>query len=414
MQKIKTPYITLLFFIFSITLANAQNTECNCENDLEFLNKKIKKTPSYKANKTVYNNQFLKTKKEVENLNSGYECFVQLNKLILSLNDNHSRVYGFNIGANEEIRNDSIKFDKFKNSKLFNNYPRPNINLDSLIIVLKKKPIELIEGIYSITDFMTLGVYKTSKDSTYRAIVLESKNKIWELGEVLYTLIPFGNNYLLAIGGNLKSKKMTVHTERIENGIFLATGFQKEPSKPNYSESLYPKSNYLRVEISSEITYLKIGSFSSWNPKLSEAERFYKSLKGTLTKKNLIVDLRDNGGGGNRNSNLLFDILKDYLKNNNVYVLINHRSISNAEQFAYKLSEFKNCITLGKRTYGAAAYETVYTNYNLPCGNFMVVLTSKKHSKFLKLESVGLEPDIILKTESDWMLELQNYIQKNN
>ena len=249
MQKLIRPFLALLFLTFSMTLANAQNNDCNCSKDLELLNKKIKKTPSYKINKTVYKNQFLKTEKEVENLNSGYECFVQLNKLMLSLHDNHSRVYGSKEGANEEIINDTVRFNEFKKSKLFNMYPRPNMNLDSLKIVLKNQPIKSIEGIYSRTDYMTLGVYKQVNKATYRAIVLKSENKLWEVGEVLYTLIPFGNDYLLAVGGSMGSKRMVAHTERIESGVFLTTRFQKNPSKPNFSVSLYPESNYLRKEI---------------------------------------------------------------------------------------------------------------------------------------------------------------------
>ena len=412
MHKLIKPSITFLFLIFSIALLQAQNNDCSCKKELESLNKQVKKIPSYKLNKTAYNAHLLKTEEEIKNLNSGYECFVQLNKLMLSLTDNHSRIYGLNEGASKEIKDDSIKFEKFKNSKLFNIYPRPAINLDSLIIALKKQPLESIEGIYSIDDYMKLGVYKVPNDNTYMAIILESENKLWERGEVLHTLIPYGNNYLLAVGGSFGSKRMIAHTERIENGVFLTTRFQKDPLQPNFSLSLYPESNYLRKEISEEITYIKIGTFSSWYPKLSEAEEFYKSLEGTLVKKNLIVDLRDNGGGGNRNSDILLNILKDYLKNNNVYLLINNRSVSNAEQFAYKLSAIDNCKTFGNRTNGTAAYEIVNDSYNLPCREFMVVLTSKKHSKFLKLESVGLEPDVKFKLETDWVLQLQNYIEK--
>ncbi len=414
MHKLIKPSITFLFLTCTIAFVQAQINDCSCKKELEFLDKKIKKTPSYKLNKTAYNTHLLKTEEEIKNLNPGYECFVELNKLMLSLSDNHSRIYGLNEGANKEIKNDSIKFEKFKNSKLFKSYPRPNINLDSLITVLEKSSLEDIEGIYSIDNYMKLGVYKVPNDNTYKAIILESENKLWERGEVLHTLIPYGNNYLLAVGGTFASKRMIAQTERVENGVFLTTSFQKDPSLPNFSVSLYPKSNYLRKEISEDITYVKIGSFSSWYPKLSEAEEFYKSLEGTLVKKNLIVDLRGNGGGGNRNSDILLNILKDYLKNNNVYLLINNRTVSNAEQFAYKLSAFDNCKTFGNRTNGTAAYEIVNDSYNLPCGEFMVVLTSKKHWKFLKLESVGLEPDVKFTLETDWVLQLQNYIDKNH
>ena len=397
--------------MLSITLVNAQNKSCTCKENLEFLNKKVKKTPSYKKNKTVYKDQFLKLEKNIENLNSAYECYVQLNKLMLSLTDNHSRLYSADKGAGEDIKNDVDKLNAFKSSKLFTIYPRPNIDLDSLKIALESKPKHAIEGVYSRTDYMTLGVYKMPDSKEYRAVVLKSENELWEIGEVLYTLIPFGNNYLLAVGGSLGSKRMVAHTERIKDGVFLTLGFQKDPSQANYSVSLYPKSTYFREELSPEITYLKIGSFSSWNPKLSQAEEFYKSLEGTLTKKNLILDLRDNGGGGNRNSNLLLKILKDYLKKNNVFVIINNRTASNAEQFAYKLSAFDNCKSFGNRTNGTAAYEVVNATYNTPCGNFLIILTSKKHSKFLKLESEGLAPDVTFAPATDWMLELQNLIE---
>jgi hypothetical protein len=249
---------------------------------------------------------------------------------------------------------------------------------------------------------------------SYHVIVLESESDIWEIGEVIYTLIPYGNNYLLAIGGSLTSKRLISYSERIENGIFLTMQFQKNPSIPNYSVSLYPNSTYLRKELTPKITYLKVGSFSSWNPTLSESEKFYHSLEGTLTKTNIILDLRDNGGGGDRNSNALLTIIKKYLKHNNVYILVNQRTASNAEQFAYKLSQFKNCRILGNRTSGTAAYEIVNSTFPLPCKNFLVVLTSKKHSKYLAIESTGINPDIRLLIEKNWIVQVKNYIQDTN
>lgn len=414
MKKFKKSSISLLFFILSITFLGAQTNNCSCKKDLVFLNEKIQKTPSYKVSKATYEMAYAKTKKEVANLNAGYECFLQLNKLILSLNDRHCNLYSINIGLDEELKNDTTTFEIFKKSELFAVYPRPVMHLDSLRTALKEQPINSIEGVYYRKGYMTLGVYKMTKNDSYRAIVLDSENKVWEAGEVIYTLVPYGNNYLLAVGGSINSKRMITYGERIENGVFLTMRFQKEPSIPNYSVSIYPESTYLREEISPETTYLKVGSFNSWNPTLSDAGKFYKSLEGTLTKKNVILDLRDNGGGGDRNSNGLYKVLKKYIKQNNVYVLVNHRTASNAEQFAYKLSDSENCTLLGNRTSGTVAYETVDSNYNLPCEDYVVVLTSKKHTKYLKLESIGIEPDIKLAIEKDWMMQVKNYIQKNN
>lgn len=414
MPNFKKPSIVLLCLIFSVSFLNAQISECTCKTDLEFLNKKIQETPSYKVSKGAYEMEYAKIKKEIEKSNSGYECFLQLNKLMLALNDRHCNLYGINQGVDEEFKKDTVKFEEFKNSELFTVYPKPAISLDSLKTALKKQPIHSIEGIYYRKGYMTIGVYKNASSDSYTAIILDSEIEVWGVGEVIYTLVPYGHNYLLAVGGSLSSKRMISYGERIENGVFLTMQFQKDSSTPNYSISIYPESTYLREEISPETTYLKVGSFNSWNPTLSEADAFYKSLEETLIKKNVILDLRDNGGGGNRNSNGLYKVLKKYLKQNDVYVLVNHRTASNAEQFTYNLSDFENCTILGSRTNGTAAYEIVNSNYKLPCEDYLVVLTSKKHKKHLKLESAGIDPDIKLSMEKDWIVQVQDYIRRNN
>src|SRR5690606_29168244 len=168
--------------------------------------------------------------------------------------------------------------------------------------------------------------------------------------------------------GEIESKRMITYKKRIEMGFFLTMGFQKDITITNYSLSIYPDSTYVRQELSSEITYLKIGSFNSWYPTLSDAESFYKSLVGTLTKPHLIIDLRDNGGG-DRNSTLLLKIINEYLKESQVYLLTNHRTASNAEQFVFKLQDKENVSVVGARTNGTVVYELKGDNYVLPSNN---------------------------------------------
>lgn len=412
MSKKSTTY--LIFFI-SVCFFNqtfAQGADCSCKTDLTFLHDKIKKTPSYKINKTAYNDLYSESIKKAENLNSGYDCYVLLNKLLIGLKDNHCKIYGIDKGAIQAIREDSIKYKAFKKSPIFNQYPKSSLNLDSLKTVLSAKSTTDIEGIYTKINYLTIGVFKSGTD--YKAIVLDSEKDLWKAGEIIYTLVPYGNNYLLGIGGDIASKRLIAYTERIENGFFLTMGFQKEASKTNFSVSMYSDSTYIRKELSAEISYLKIGSFNSWYPTLSDAEAFYKSLEGTLTKKNLIIDLRDNGGGGDRNSAILFKIIKDYQKENKVYIITNNRTASNAEQFTFKLSLLENCKTFGDRTSGTIAYEIVGSNYHLPCSNFVTILTSKKHSKYLEIESEGIEPQVKFSMESDWINQLLSYMKENN
>lgn len=409
----KKKFLPLLFSIFFLyTSAYAQTENCNCKNDLIFLDSKIKKTTSFKNNESAYIKSYQEKLKEADTITSNYDCYILLNTLLLSINDNHSRVYGLEMGATEEIKNDSIKFSEFLVSSIFKAYPKPNINLDSLVNILSAKSPSDIEGIYRRNGYMTIGVYKNTKQNNYKAIVLDPETKVWSKGEIVYTLIPFGNNYLLNVGGNISSKRMITYTERIENGFFLFMGFQKDSSLSNYATKTPTEDTYSRKELSSDITYLKIGSFSSWNPTLSQAEKFYKSMAGTLNKPHLVLDLRNNGGGGDRNSDILFKILKEYQKKNTIYVMINHITASNAEQFAYKLNKFENCQLFGQRTNGTLSYELVNSNYDLPCGNFTVSLTSKTHSDYLDIESIGIEPSIKFDVQSDWLDQMVKYIEE--
>ncbi|MBR9846687.1 MAG: hypothetical protein GYB35_11575 [Algicola sp.] len=405
-----------LFLIISNLFANAysQKKDCSCETDLKFLDSKIRKTPAYKINKKAYNASYSSALKEVSNVHSMFDCHLLMNKLLISLNDNHSRVYSIDKGANDEIKADSEKFSEFKTSEIFNTYPKPTMDLDSLRIVLKAKTKSDIEGIYNRDNLITIGVYKSNKNNNYKAIILDSQSDIWQVREMMYTLIPFGNDYLLSIGGSMSSKRLIAYTERIENGFFYFMGFQKDSSETNYTINVPSENTYYRDELSDEITYLKIGSFNSWNPTLSEAERFYKSLEGQLTKPNVIIDLRNNSGGGKRNSDILYKILKSYAKENKLYVLINHRTASNAEQFTQRLRKLDNCLVFGSRTNGSLAYEIKDSQYTLPCNKFIAVLTSKKHSDYLEFESQGIEPDITFDFSDDWLSQLKNYILENN
>ncbi|MCL5246615.1 S41 family peptidase [Cellulophaga sp. 20_2_10] len=410
----KSRIFLALFLSGLFTNIYSQDKDCSCKTDFTFLDSKIRKTPAYKVNKEAYNTSYSKIVKEVNTINSVFDCYALLNKLLISLNDNHSKIYGLDLGATEKVKASPDELDNFKKSPLFNAYPIPNIDLDSLKSVLKSKTKMDIEGVYTRKNFMTIGVYKSEDKESYKAIILESESDVWQVGEIMYVLIPFANDYLLSIGGSTTSKRLIAYTERIENGFFYFMGFQKDISETNYAAKMPSGDTYYREEFSDEITYLRIGSFNSWYPTLSDAENFYKTLEGNLNKSNLIVDLRNNGGGGDRNSDIIYKLLKDYAKKNKIYVLINHRTVSNAEQFANRLSKLENCKLFGIRTNGTLAYEIKAESYTLPCGNFIAVLSSKKNSNYLAFESKGIEPAVTYQINTDWIEKLKNHIKNNN
>ena len=60
---------------------------------------KNKENTFLQLNKANYNAIYLKVAKQTKMLNTDYDCFVLLNKLLLSINDNHSKIYGIDKGA---------------------------------------------------------------------------------------------------------------------------------------------------------------------------------------------------------------------------------------------------------------------------------------------------------------------------
>lgn len=394
----KTVLLFVLVLIFGICIrSHSQTVNCECKSDIQFLNEKINKTPAYKRNKGEYEKALEGALQSSESSVSYYECFEIMNRLILSLNDWHIRLY--------EKSSDSLRTDLAQ-------YSVANFDLDSLKKSLEKKPFESVEGIYHKKGHLTVGILYNEEKEAYQAIILETASDALEKGRVLYKYIPLPNNYLLTIGAQYPSKRLISYYERIHNGVILRAGLQKDTSSTIYTKSPYPNDKYLFKEISPKVDYLKVGSFSSQYPTLREAEEFYKSLEGKLIKEHLILDLRDNGGGGNRNSDILLKQLRKYLKKNRIYVITNASTGSNTEQFTVKLKKHKNVISFGDKTIATLAYEIGSEGYyTLPCTNFTAVLTHKCHKKFLPYETVGVIPDHFLDYEKSWISQVVEFIQ---
>lgn len=149
--------------------------------------------------------------------------------------------------------------------------------------------------------------------------------------------------------------------------------------------------------------YIKIPSF---NYKLwKELDRFYDSITPIIkTKQSIIIDIRNNGGGGERMYNQLLKILKSNAKKIKIAVVFNRKCASACEEVALILTKNKYIKTFGENTNGQFAYGFV-KEYKTPNCGFTFVITTKKYSDRLKYEFTGIKPEFILEKEkeSDWI-----------
>jgi hypothetical protein len=149
--------------------------------------------------------------------------------------------------------------------------------------------------------------------------------------------------------------------------------------------------------------YLKIPSF---NYKLwKELDHFYDSITPIIkSKKKVIVDIRNNGGGGERMYSQLLKILKSNSNKIKIGVVFNRKCASACEEVALIVTENKNIKTFGENTNGQFAYGFV-KGYKTPNCGFTFVTTTKKYPERIKYEYIGVTPEIILdkENESEWI-----------
>jgi hypothetical protein len=180
----------------------------------------------------------------------------------------------------------------------------------------------------------------------------------------------------------------------------------------DYENNFVAKNLPKYKELENSTSYIKIPSF---NYKLwKELDNFYDSISPIIkNKEKIILDIRNNGGGGERMYKQLLKILKSNSKKAKIAVVLNRKCASACEEVALILSENKYITTFGENTNGQFAYGFVKGIKTPNCG-FTFVTTTKKYPDRLKYEYVGIKPEIILEkeNESEWINIIQEMLNK--
>jgi hypothetical protein len=385
-------------FLFLLLPLNifAQTPTCDCQADLNYLNRLLRKSAPYKENKKGYEEAFLATSSKVTTGMSYYACYLALSELLISLNDWHASIL-------EQVDDGSPSLVI---------YPEYAGNIQVLAIELEQKPKDQIEGIYTNAR-LSMGIHFNEASGRYEGIVLSSSDENWKAGDIIIEYKKLNNGYYKAMGSQFPTKRLISYYDRFNEGVLLRAGFRKDTTQKLYYKSPSPDELFQLKALNEQTQYLKVGTFTGQYPVLKEAETFYKTLEGNLTAEQLILDLRDNGGGGDRNSDLLLKQLKSYLKKGRLHIITNASTGSNAEQFTVKLKDQGQVTTYGDKTRGALAYEITPKDYHtLPSSGFLVILTGKRHKKFLPYETKGVEPVNYLSYTNPWIDQVLDIINQ--
>ncbi len=393
--------ITLLGLVFYCFIVNAQNDSCSCLNELDYVAQQLKGTPSYKSQikNTTRHDAYLATIQEKITQDSDIDrnCLAYLQQYLKVVNDEHNYI------VDQSKNTDYTVLTPFYGMSPETLYAQSKIYNDS------------ITGTYKLQDYYTVVVIRNAPDDiVYTGVIVETKNDQWEPGQLKFTLTKAGNYFHgIFYDGNHAPRYQKVE---FKNGRLYPENWVHEDYNSNWIVDNYALQGdtFQYEQITEQTHYIRLGNFSGSNTNYGQAMDLLKTLEGEFKTGNLIIDLRNNGGGGRRTSDPFVKYLKKIKKDIQVYVLQNCLVGSNSEQFILKLKKQVGITTLGENTRGALAYG--YGNYSkpsltTPCFGYSLGLTTSKYERFIEFEGQGIPPDIYLDSKTAWIDQVLTQIE---
>lgn len=408
-----------LFALITLSISLSAQSNCDCKAELEFVYNQMQTMASFKSQikgqkleefEATYQELSAKVSTDMDML----DCYVQMNQLMSLVRDKHAGVYGIRPGYSYEDALDSTFTKDYRETDQFKSFPKVDMDLKKLRSDLLQKPVDDVEGIYNIGSSMKVGVYRVADSDSLVGVMLESKLGVWEPGQIyLYmTATDLPNRFDITAYGQVHKNLLFYKKHLVSNGILMRNVIKENLDENFVHVNKKANEAYKLISLQTDIQYVWFDSFSRiGNAKKRDA--VVEQIKNELTASNLIVDLRNNGGGA---SKISLPIVKAIRKSGvKVYVLTNFASGSNAEQTTVRLRNIKSTVHLGQTTYGGIAYGMNYgTSYESPSGQFFFMPTDMRFNHFLKYEEVGVVPMVKLSPEKDWIEQTINIIKTQN
>ncbi len=291
---------TLILFLFIPLLSFSQN--CDCELNFKWMKTTFEKndagfeyTIKQKGNDLYkqHNKTFLSKVKKVTNKT---ECFELMREWMKFFRKGHFGIRPLNQETNkitESKQWETLNIDK----RDFKNYIQNKENND-------------YEGIWKSEPYI-IGVKKVENE--YIGFVIEVTDSQWKKGEVKFVIKP--DNSCIYYMGDYSPKNF--NAAELLGDKYLQLGFvtlervfpksESDPKIERYYKAISAEKPYIE-RLNQNTLLLRIPSFSS-NLRTITNNLINDNKEEILKTKNLIIDLRDNGGGSDNNFKVLLPLL---------------------------------------------------------------------------------------------------------
>ena len=415
-MKFKQQIFSIRWFFRCISFVCIPFLTCSQERleDLIVLNKIIQKTPSFRQQirgqkKREYHELVNTLKSRIDENNTTFKHFEILSELAGQLRDNHFVLRYIPDSSFRWERQADINYVRqFLKQAHMREHPGVSINIDSLETVLKDKPRDEVEGIYYYYQSLEIGVYRKDSATCY-GIILKSGLPIWNKGDMCFVLRERSQNQFHAIQYLISQKTLQLNmNEKFRDGALLEYDIKKRRAYHSYPFIPDSSKKFITRIIQPDVRYVRLGNFMVNAANRRESNSFIKLLEDSVKEQHIIMDLRNNNGGGFTISKKFLKFFISYSRKNKIHVLVNRKTISNAEQFLIRLKDHKHVTVFGETTKGMITYGSNYGKL-VPLkskGLFVYPTDMSGKKKDLQYETTGINPDIFLKEDSDWIEQI--------
>lgn len=333
--------LILVILLFTTTFTFAQN--CDCKANYEWLKKTIEENDAgfQYALKVkgvqAYEDHNKRILDKIQNAKTLSECETILSEWLKFFRPGH-------IGI-RLINQQSQQFDASKPENLFQNWETLSIKTEDFKKYLDKNKVSDYEGIWEI-ESDKIGIKKEGDE--YIGFIIESSEETWTKGQVKLKLSISENKtssvYYMSDHSSRESDNVTMTGNnylQIGN-ISLSRIYPKIENEPKYSQyinSLKARLPYIE-QLNETTLYLRIPTFDHRYKKNIDSLLNVNKEK-LLTTKNLIIDIRNNGGG----SDISYSEIIPYLYTNPIRVV-------GVEYFSTKLNNQRMLDFINKPEYG--------------------------------------------------------------
>ncbi|MFK8162524.1 MAG: S41 family peptidase [Lewinella sp.] len=387
---------------------------CDCAGEISATLDALKKNKAFqREDQEEFANHLKRVNFELAADSDGnLNCSFYLGYLLYGIRDGHA--YARPSEPKYLCTHGTEAYDKaIRSSVFFTGTPRYQGTLAELRKTLSVGKDE-ITGVYYSGSGIPFGLLPTERKGEYAAYVLADSLKSWDAGQEYFRLFTMPGAYAAFMRDDMH--RPYFYRGKSLAGLLRTFGLTKNEGSPLYHRPGKELVSGKMLSLSPGAGYLYLKSFEGSNLNVDMLHAAYDSLKWKLPSlTHLIIDIRSNGGGGERAFNKLLKVLDAYSFPLQLHLLVNEETASAAELFTLEMKK-RGAKIYGERTRGAVAYS--YGNkkgtppFFTPCGNYRVQFTERvnKPKSLLSYEYVGIPIDVKLNHGQNWIDQLLQLI----